>query len=155
MFNEEELTELKSSCKNFFNHVYGPRFYGPNHDPGYERGDWADHTDPDDGYNYRGRGFNQITFKSNYREKGNLAGVDLVSNPDLMLDPDIAGRVGVAFLVNGAKKRFGGDLPEFYSQEEANRVFARVNAGWNKRSVRALTRATRNTDEASRRFEIV
>jgi predicted chitinase len=154
MFDEEELTELKSSCTNFFNHVYGPRFYGPNHDPGYSRGAWADHTDPDDGYNYRGRGFNQITFKSNYREKGELAGVDLVSNPDLMLDPDIAGKVGVAFLVDGAKKRFGGRLPDFYSQEEANRVFARVNAGWNKRSVRALTRATENTDEASRRFAL-
>ena len=155
MFDEEELTELKSSCRNFFNHVYGPRFYGPNHDPGYTRGAWADHTDVNDGYNYRGRGFNQITFKSNYREKGEAAGVDLVSNPDLMLDPDIAGRVGVAFLVGGAKKRMGGQIPEFYSQEEANRVFARVNAGWNKRSVGALTRATTNTNEASRRFEIV
>lgn len=154
MFDEEELTELKSSCRNFFNHVYGPRFYGPNHDPGYTRGSWADHTDANDGYDYRGRGFNQITFKSNYREKGELAGVDLVGNPDLMLDPDIAGRVGVAFLVDGAKKRMGGQLPEFYSQEEANRVFARVNAGWNKRSVGALTRATTNTNEASRRFEI-
>jgi predicted chitinase len=37
-----------------------------------------------DGYRYRGRGFFQLTGKDNYRYYGDLAGVGLVSNPDIL-----------------------------------------------------------------------
>lgn len=46
-----------------------------------------------DGYKYRGRGYVQITWANNYRRAGRLIGVDLYSNPDLALRPDIAAKI--------------------------------------------------------------
>lgn len=40
-----------------------------------------------DGYLYRGRGYVQLTWKSNYQRASREIGVDLVANPDLALEP--------------------------------------------------------------------
>jgi predicted chitinase len=45
---------------------------------------------PGDGYTYRGRGFVQITGKTNYRKLSKVVGLDLVASPDLALRPDVA-----------------------------------------------------------------
>jgi putative chitinase len=50
----------------------------------------------DDGWNYRGRGFPQTTGKDEYERLGAKVGLDLVSNPDLVNDPDHALECGVA-----------------------------------------------------------
>lgn len=42
----------------------------------------------DDGYNFRGRGGSQTTGREAYEKLGRAAGVDLVGDPDLLLDPD-------------------------------------------------------------------
>ena len=52
---------------------------------------------PGDGIKYRGRGFVQLTGKSNYAKFGKLIGVDLVNNPDLASDPKIAARIATAY----------------------------------------------------------
>jgi len=41
-------------------------------------------------YPYYGRGFVQLTWEANYRNYGQIMGIDLVSNPDLALDPEVA-----------------------------------------------------------------
>ena len=41
-----------------------------------------------DGFRYRGRGFIQITGKSNYEAIGKITGLDLVGDPDQAADPD-------------------------------------------------------------------
>jgi Chitinase class I len=41
-------------------------------------------------YPYYGRGYVQITWKSNYQKFSNLIGIDLVSQPDLTMRPDIS-----------------------------------------------------------------
>lgn len=48
---------------------------------------------PGDGVKYHGRGYVQLTGKTNYRNAGNVLGVDLVGNPDLAMRPDVAGKV--------------------------------------------------------------
>jgi predicted chitinase len=61
-------------------------------------------TSPGDGYKYRGRGFLQITGKENYEKVGKIIGVDLVNNPDLANDPEIAAKIVPAFFKLRLKK---------------------------------------------------
>lgn len=61
-------------------------------------------TAPGDGYKYRGRGFIQITGKENYDKIGKSIGVDLVNNPDLANDPEIAAKIIPAFFKLRIKK---------------------------------------------------
>ncbi len=44
----------------------------------------------DGGCTYKGRGYVQLTHKYNYETMSQITGYDLVSNPELALDPDIA-----------------------------------------------------------------
>src|SRR5690606_24265284 len=50
---------------------------------------------PGDGYKYRGRGFIQLTGRANYAAAGAYLGIDLVNNPDLASDPDIAAAIAL------------------------------------------------------------
>jgi len=52
-----------------------------------------------DYYPYYGRGYVQLTWESNYKKYSNLVGKDLVANPKLALDPEIA----LFVLVHGFK----------------------------------------------------
>ena len=45
-----------------------------------------------EGWKFRGRGLKQLTGKDNYTRCGSSLGVDLVSNPDLLLEPVYAAR---------------------------------------------------------------
>ena len=50
-------------------------------------------TQPGDGRKFAGRGYVQITGRANYHKASNIVGRDLVANPDLALDPEIAARI--------------------------------------------------------------
>lgn len=44
-------------------------------------------TGPDDGWKYRGGGFNQLTFKGNYDKYAKIVGINIGSNPDAIDNP--------------------------------------------------------------------
>lgn len=91
-----------------------------------------------EGYKYRGRGFNQITFKNIYDEVGKGIGVNLVASPDLLNDPKIAADAAAYFYSKGLKsgnklgtfKKFG--VTDFNSVSDtlsATKIAVQVNAG--------------------------
>lgn len=46
---------------------------------------------------FRGRGFIMLTGRKNYEKYGKLIGVDLISNPDLAADPEIAAKIACKY----------------------------------------------------------
>jgi predicted chitinase len=86
-----------------------------------------------DGWKYRGRGFNQITWKSAYKSYGEEFGIDLINYPDKLNEPKIAAKAAISFF----KKRFkeGGIKDpvsywnKFTSVDEALVYFAKANSG--------------------------
>jgi len=112
--SDSELNILKSSDKDFFNYVYGPKGAGPG----------LGNTSPEDGYKYRGRGFNQITGRGNYAKFG------YDGNPDELNNPDGAADAMINFLA-----REGSALNNrFNSQDDALEFFVTRNAGGRKTS---------------------
>lgn len=49
----------------------------------------------DDGWNFRGRGFSQLTGKSNYMALAKTIGLDLINHPELLTDPEHALDCGI------------------------------------------------------------
>lgn len=53
----------------------------------------------DDGFNYRGRGLSQVTGRDGYAALAKKTGLDLISVPELIIEPDTALECGVADFV--------------------------------------------------------
>lgn len=65
-------------------------------------------TEDGDGALYRGRGYIQLTGRSNYAAAGKALDLDLIKHPELAEQPDVAGRVAVWFWTRNAKLRQAG-----------------------------------------------
>lgn len=80
----------------------GPKYFFRMYDPQGERPVMAKRNGnihPGDGVKFCGRGYCQLTWRTNYERAGKLLGVDLVSDPDLAMNKDIAALI----LRNGMK----------------------------------------------------
>ncbi len=100
--SDSALNTLKANPKQFFDRIYGDR-YGNN---------------ADEGYKYRGRGFNQLTFKGNYKKYGNIIGQNLVSNPDKVNNVRTAAKVLIAYNKSQMKDLANrGKLKEYNSKD--------------------------------------
>jgi putative chitinase len=54
-------------------------------------------TETGDGFRYRGRGIFQLTGRANYKKYGDSLGIDLVGNPDLAAQPDVALKIACEY----------------------------------------------------------
>lgn len=108
-YTDEELNVIKKDPVRFYDMLYGPEAMPYYTDR--KTGAWNPGNDqPGDGYKYRGRGLNQLTFKSSYKEvsdrlKKKGYDIDLVKNPEILdSDPEIQALVAVDFMVNRLNK---------------------------------------------------
>lgn len=114
--NDTMLMELKKNKVLFFEKVYGGR---------------NGNTRYGDGYLYRGRGFNQLTFKDNYAAYSNEH-FDLVAHPELLSSAGVAAYVVVEYFSRQLDihstdmiKRYG--MPD--NDDTAIWICANLNAG--------------------------
>lgn len=131
---DAELNALKGNPKKFFNKVYDNRI-------GNGTGE---------GYLYRGRGLNQLTGKGNYKHIGGMIGVDLVRNPDRLLDLDIAARACAAYFLDriarcpeALKQRYRfTSKDDFKTLKEGAMAAYHANAGWGKSQAEIIADST-------------
>lgn len=77
-----------------------------------------------DGWRYRGGGYIQLTGRANYKNIGEMIGVDLEQNPDAILNDSVAAKAAVAFMQRGGSPK---DL------ESSLRAVGGVQLGWPKK----------------------
>ncbi|HZQ01426.1 MAG TPA: glycoside hydrolase family 19 protein [Reyranella sp.] len=79
--------------------------------------------DPDTGQTYYGRGYVQLTWKSNYQRMALITGADLVKRPELALDPKVAAQI--LFEGMGRGMFTGVGLPRYFGDGVDDPVNAR------------------------------
>ena len=118
-----KASELAHKPEALANYVYGNK-YG--------------NTSKGDGWKYRGRGFNGITFKGNYAKYGNAINVDLVGNPNKANEIDVASKIQAEFVKNGIKSLQSSGKLSAYNSKDVNGfkntkdsvlAFYHINAG--------------------------
>lgn len=89
-------------------------------------GEWGrknlGNTLPDDGWNFRGGGWPQTTGRANYAKVAGLTGIDVVSNPERIVEVHVATAALVDCMVAGAytgRKLSDYRLPEQYREARA------------------------------------
>jgi predicted chitinase/LAS superfamily LD-carboxypeptidase LdcB len=110
--------EYAKKPEKIANYVYGSK-YG--------------NSAPGDGYKFRGRGFNQITFKDLYKKYGtNIPGI--LENPDQLNNVSQAAIATIAYYVEGfkngrIKKNYGKSAQDMSDWNEALLMVVNVTAG--------------------------
>lgn len=123
-YTASEWDVIKKDAVKFFDIIYGNK-YG---------------NSKSEGHKYRGRGFNQITFKGNYEQYAKETGIDIVGDPDLLNTVDVAAKCVVAYFKRNIKKAPDSirakyhftDINSFTSLNDATGAIYHANAGWGK-----------------------
>jgi putative chitinase len=122
-YSDSEVDRIKKIPKEFFDIIYGGKY-----------GNAAN-----EGYKYRGRGFNQLTFKAGYEEAQNKTGHRLVSDPDLLNTIDVAADCIVVYYLErfplpknlrGYYNNPTGDINKFTKLEDAVGAIYHATAGY-------------------------
>ena len=90
---------------------------------GHGRGRPYGKPDPETKQTYYGRGYVQLTWRSNYEAMSPVCGEDLVANPDLALRPDLAAKIMMVGMQDGMFS--GHKLADFFTPHVTDFLNAR------------------------------
>lgn len=131
----------------------GPDYFYRMYDPEGERGDFArqnGNVHPGDGVKYHGRGYVQLTWRSNYAKMAEVTGIDLVAEPERALEPEVAAII----LFEGMERGLftGASLGRYFNQERCDWIEARriINGTDRAGAIADIARAFNVALDASR-----
>lgn len=126
------LATVKHEVGNTFTPIEerGNKDYFNKYEPNTSIGKALGNIYPGDGYLFRGRGYIQLTGRSNYYKFGSLLGIDLANNPELANRPDIAWNILEIGMTRGLftgkklENYFNGTLTDWFN---ARRIINGLN----------------------------
>lgn len=110
----------ESGCGRYSSEIWGPTGAQSRYEGRQDLGN----TEPGDGFRFKGRGLIQTTGRANYQATGDALGVDLISDPAQLAQPELAARSAAWFWQN----RGINDLAD---TEDFRRITLRINGGTN------------------------
>jgi predicted chitinase len=122
----KELAAFLAQCSHesggfrYLSEIWGPSAA----QQGYEGRRDLGNVQKGDGYRYRGRGFIQLTGRSNYRAAGSALGLALEKEPDLVAQPDIAAKTAVYFWKANVQSRVS-------NWDDVTTITKVINGGYN------------------------
>lgn len=129
-YTDAQLDTLKKNDEAFYDAIYGMTT---------KVGQDGGNTSVGDGYLYRGRGFNGITFKSGYKKYGDILGIDLVKNPDKLNEIEVSADAVIEYFkanflsrANKLKDYNSTGINDFKSVTDSTGAYYHANAGWGK-----------------------
>ena len=101
----------------------GEKSYFNKYEPNTQIGKNLGNTQKGDGFAFRGKGFVQITGRANYKKMSSYVGYDLITNPQLALNKDVAYQILVVGMTKGLFT--GKKLSDYINKKETNYRLAR------------------------------
>lgn len=103
----------------YFTRMYGPEGARPS------TARRMGNVNPGDGPRYCGRGYVQLTWHDNYKRMGDALGVDLVGNPDLAMNPEVAVKIMFRGMTDQKCSFSGTTLQRYFYDDVEDWVGAR------------------------------
>jgi predicted chitinase len=111
----------------FMEELWGPTPAQQRYEPPSELAARLGNTEPGDGLRFKGRGPIQITGRANYRQFGQLLGMDLLQDPPTAARPEVAFRVAALFW----SKKGLNELADEANADAFREITRRINGGFN------------------------
>lgn len=130
-YTDDYINNIKKNDIDFYDIIYG---YKSN------VGRSLGNVNAGDGYAYRGGGFNQLTFKNQFKKIGDQIGVDLLNYPQKITNLDTAAAANAVYFFNSFKRNKAAIIKK-YGIDPLNiqpgadpltilKIAVNANAGW-------------------------